>query len=184
MGSRRRVGNAHVDFGGQLQEAFEPAGGMIWPLPFVTVGQQQHQRRGLVPLGKAGDDKLVDDRLGRVDKVAILGFPEHQPLRALDIVAIFKANRGGFTQGAVVNFKGRFRLWNMMQWRVGFPRFGIKEDSMAMAKGATQHIFAGHADRRAFGQDRAKGERFGGGPVDAGFVRVIECGFGAATDAL
>ena len=42
---------------------------MIWPLSFVPVWQEEHQRWRLIPFGKTGDDKFIDDRLGKTDLI-------------------------------------------------------------------------------------------------------------------
>ena len=41
-------------------------------------GEQHDDTGGLTPLGLAGADELVDDRLGAVDEVAELTLPQHQ----------------------------------------------------------------------------------------------------------
>jgi hypothetical protein len=39
----RAVGDAHVEVGGELQEALDARARVIRPLPFVAVGQQEDQ---------------------------------------------------------------------------------------------------------------------------------------------
>ena len=56
---------AHVDVGGELQEPLGPRAGVIGPLPFVRVRQQQHERRPLPPLAARRHDELVDHRPAR-----------------------------------------------------------------------------------------------------------------------
>ena len=59
-----RVGDADVALRAQRQEALEAGGGVLRTGSLVAMGQQQGQARSLPPLGKAGDDELVDDDLG------------------------------------------------------------------------------------------------------------------------
>ena len=184
LGSRSRIGDAHVDLSRHLQKAFETTGRVIRALSLIAVGQEQHQRWRLIPLGKAGEDKLIDDRLGDVDKIAILGLPEYQPFRALNVIAIFKADSGGFAQGAVVNFKGGFGLGQVVQGCIGRAAFGIRENGMAMTKGATLDIFAGDTNGCALRQDGSKGQLLGNRPVNGGFVIRFQSSLSPATDAL
>ena len=66
--------------GAQLQEPFDPSGGMVGPLPFKAVRQQQHQARAVEPLVLAACDELVDDHLRDIGEVAELRFPHHEAL--------------------------------------------------------------------------------------------------------
>ena len=50
---RRAVGDAHVDVGGELEKSLRPRAGVIGPLPFVAVRQEQDERRLLAPLARA-----------------------------------------------------------------------------------------------------------------------------------
>ena len=67
---RGRRGYAHLDvvFGAELQEALEPGRGMLRPLAFVAVRQEQREPRQPPPFGFARTDELIDDHLGAVAK--------------------------------------------------------------------------------------------------------------------
>ena len=56
---RGHVTDLHVVLGAQLQEALRPGAGVLRPLAFVPVGQQQHHRGVLPPLRRVGSDELV-----------------------------------------------------------------------------------------------------------------------------
>ena len=75
----RAVGDPDVGVGGELQEPLGTGAGVIGPLPFVRVRQQQHQRRPQPPLSPRRHHELIDHRLGAVDEVAVLRFPDDQP---------------------------------------------------------------------------------------------------------
>ncbi len=81
---RRRGGHAdlHVHFGAQLQESLQARRGMLRPLPFLAVRQQQGQAAQAAPLGLAGADELVDHHLGAIDEVAELRLPRSPGTRA------------------------------------------------------------------------------------------------------
>ena len=115
---RRAVGDADVDVGGELQEPLGPRAGVIRALAFVRVRQQQHQRRALPPLAARRDEELVDHDLRAVDEVAVLRFPDHQPRRLLDVVAVLEAEHRVLGQRAVVDLERGARLRQRLQRHV------------------------------------------------------------------
>ena len=62
-------------FVAELEIAFHPARRMLRPLSIVTVRQRHDQSRPLKPLDLARSNKLVNDALTVVGKVAKLSFP-------------------------------------------------------------------------------------------------------------
>ena len=68
-----------VVLGGEREEALEAGAGVLGPLPFEAVRQQQHEAAQAAPLVLGAGDELVDDHLRRVDEVAELRFPQHEP---------------------------------------------------------------------------------------------------------
>ena len=72
---RRRHAHLHVVLGAELQEALEARRGMLRPLPFVAVRQEQREPADAAPLGLARADELVDDHLRAVREVAELALP-------------------------------------------------------------------------------------------------------------
>ncbi len=85
------------------------------PLPFVAVRQQQHERRLLAPLRARRQHELVEHHLRAVDEVAVLRFPDHEPLGRLDVVAVLEADGGVLAERAVVDLERRARLRQRLQ---------------------------------------------------------------------
>ena len=166
LGRRRRVGDADVALGGELQEALEPGRGVLRARALVAVRQQQRQPRGLAPLGQAGDDELVDDHLGAVDEVAELRLPQHERLRALLRVAVLEPEAGHLRQRAVVQLHRRQRPGQVLHRAVLLAGLGVVQDEVALAERAALGVLAGQADRDALGQQRRERERLGVGPDD------------------
>ena len=77
----------------------------VWsgPWPSWPCGSSSTTSDVLAPLGLAGGDVLVDDRLGAVDEVAELRLPQHQRVRVGDRVAVLEAERGELRQRRVVD---------------------------------------------------------------------------------
>src|SRR5581483_5988147 len=63
---------------GELQEALDARAGVLRPLAFVAVRQQQHQSGEQAPLVLARGDELVNDDLRAVGEVPELRLPQHQ----------------------------------------------------------------------------------------------------------
>src|SRR5947209_8335390 len=78
---------------------------MLRPLPFESMRQQHHETARAEPLGLAGGNKLVDDRLGSVREVAELGLPKDQRLRIGKRIAIFEPEHAEFRKRAVANLE-------------------------------------------------------------------------------
>ncbi len=150
----RAVGDADVDVRSQLQESLRPRARMIGPLTFEAVRQQQHKRRTEPPLPARGDDELVDHDLRAVDEVAVLRFPDHEPRRLLDVVAVLESDDGVLGEGAVVDLEGGARLRQRLQRHVDPPCDGVVEHRMAMAEGAALDVLAGEPDADAVAENR------------------------------
>ena len=184
LGRGGAVDDAHVQIGGQLQEAFDARARVIRALAFVAVRQQQHERRSHAPLGAARHQVLVENRLRAIDEVAVLRLPQHESLRLLEVVAELEANHGQLRQRAVVDLEGRLRLGQHLQGRVAGAGDRVVQHRVTVAERAALHVFAGEANGDALGQHRRHGEFFGGGPVDRAFVGRGEHGALALATAL
>ena len=171
----RAVGDAHVDVGGELQEALRPRAGVVRPLPFVRVRQQQHQRRPQPPLAARRDEELVDHHLRAVDEVAVLRFPDHQPRRLLDVVAVLEADRPrSRSAGCCGSRTPPAPAAATAAARARAPVFGVVEHGVAMAEGAALDVLAGQPDADAVGEDRGVGQLLGARPVDRALVLGVE----------
>src|ERR1039458_2609315 len=82
---------------------------MVGSLALVAVRQPQHDPGALAPLLLARADELVDDRLGAVDEIAELGFPEDQRVRPGDRVAVLESDRRVLRQQRVIHVELRCR---------------------------------------------------------------------------
>ena len=140
----------------------------------MAVRQQQHERRPEPPLAARRDDELVDHDLRAVDEVAVLRFPDHEPRRLLDVVAVLESDDGVLGERAVVDLEGGARLRQRLQRHVDPPCDGVVEHRMAMAEGAALDVLAGQPDADAVGEDRRVGQFLGARPVDRALVWRVE----------
>ncbi len=166
LGGGGAVGDADVIPGRELEEPLQPAAGVLRPLPLEAVRQEHHQRRMLPPLRAGGDEELVDEHLGAIDKVPELGFPEHQRVGRVDAVAVLEADRGGLREGAVVDRERGPGPRHVVERHMLRAGGGIVQHQVALAEGAALDILPGEADGGAVDQDGGEGEGFGVGPID------------------
>ena len=80
----------------------EARGRVFGALPFVAVRQQHHHTVHTLPLGFAGENKLVDDCAGAVGEVAELRFPQHQGVGIDERVTVFKTKHRVFGKRSVL----------------------------------------------------------------------------------
>ncbi len=92
----RRLANLHVVARAQLQIALDARAGVLRPLAFVAVRQQQNQPGKQVPLVFSGRDELIDDDLRAVGEVAELRLPRHQRLGIIAREAVLEAHHRSF----------------------------------------------------------------------------------------
>ena len=81
LGRRRGRDDLDIVFGRFEQEAFEAGARMLGAFAFEGVRQEQHDAAEAAPLVFGAGDELIDDHLGGVHEVAVLGFPERRGLR-------------------------------------------------------------------------------------------------------
>src|SRR5713226_4322879 len=87
----RWLADLYVVFGGELQVTFNASAGVLRALPFIAVRQQHDQTGKQSPFVFASNQKLVDDDLGAVGKVAELCFPQSETVRIVAAESVFKA---------------------------------------------------------------------------------------------
>ena len=87
---------------------------MIWSLALVPVGQQQHDRGVLLPLGATRGDELIDDHLRDVREVAVLSLTEHERVGCVYAVAVLEAERPRLGQRTVVDGEGGTSIREML----------------------------------------------------------------------
>src|SRR5207245_9327154 len=118
------------------------------------------------PRGRARYEERVDDHLGTVDEVPVLGLPEHQRLWRLDAVAVLKAQRGALGERAVVDVEGRSLIGQGSQRREGRTRFRVVKRQVTLAERAADGVMAGKQDRNDLGHQDGEGERLDVDQVD------------------
>ena len=174
---RRAVGDPQVLLRGELQEAFEPRARVLRAVAFVRVRQEQRQPRGLLPLGEAARDELVDHDLRPVREVAELRFPEHERLRGGRRVAVLEADAGVLREGRVVDLERRLGAVELLDRHVQLPRVGVVQDEMTMREGAALGVLTRQPHGDPVEDERAERERLGMPPVDPALVERDEAAF-------
>ena len=125
LGRRGAVGHLHIVAGAQHQEALDARAGVLRPLAFEAVRQQQHQAAGLAPFGFGAGDELVDHDLRAVGEIAELRFPQHQRQRIGHAVAELETQHGVFAQRTVEDLEARLVRRDVLQRRVLLAVFRI-----------------------------------------------------------
>ena len=67
------------------------------------MGQQQHDTARPLPFGLSGDNKLVDDHLGAVGKIAELRLPKTQHVRIIQGIPVIESEHGSFRKQTVID---------------------------------------------------------------------------------
>src|SRR5688572_9757661 len=96
LGRRGWNGDLDVVFCGELQEPLQPRARMFGAASLEAMRQEQHNSAQPAPLVFSACQELVDDHLGAIAEVAILGFPGNKALRTIQAVAILKPEHSGF----------------------------------------------------------------------------------------
>ena len=164
---RRAVHDADVVLRGELEKALETGARVLGAVALVAVREQQHEPGRLPPLRATGDDELVDDDLRAVHEVAELRLPEDERVGSGDRVAVLERERGILGERRVVDLEGRGRRGKVLERRERLSRPRVVEHRMTMREGAPLGVLPREADRDAFLEERAEGERLGVAPVDA-----------------
>ena len=110
------------------------------------MGQEQDHSREQAPLVFSGADELIDYRLGDVDEITKLRFPQHKRLGVVAAVAILKAEHAGFRQRGVVDFATGLIRRNMLEWHVFLLVFYVEQNRMALIESAATGVLAAEPD--------------------------------------
>mmetsp|Transcript_120545 Transcript_120545/g.312989 ORF Transcript_120545/g.312989 Transcript_120545/m.312989 type:complete len:289 (-) Transcript_120545:632-1498(-) len=154
---------------GHLQEALDPAGGVLGSLAFVTVGKQHCQTRLLQPLMLARRNELVNHDLGCICEVTKLRLPDHQGMRILVSVAQLEAKDGVLSKNGIASDERL--LWpqvQVVQETIGVAGLLVSNDAVPMRESPTLHILPCDAYMGALEQEGAVGQCLGGGPINCG----------------
>src|SRR5579864_1135697 len=99
----RRLRNLEIVLRRKLQKALNARARVLRTLAFVAVRQQQHEAGQQIPLGFAGHNKLIDDRLSYIGEVTELRLPKHERLRVVAAIAVLKAQNSSLGKRRVVD---------------------------------------------------------------------------------
>ena len=163
---RGGAGNLHVVLCAKLEIPLQPGRGMLRPLAFIAMRQQQHEAVHAQPFHFAGSDELVDHDLRAVGEVAELRFPQHQCLGLGRGIAVFKAQHRFFGQQRIHHFEFGLAVMDVVERDVACLGLLIDQGRMALAEGAARRILPRQADVIALVQQGAEGKRFRRGPVE------------------
>ena len=161
-----RVADLKIIFRAQLQVAFKAGTGMLGPLPFKPVREQQHQAVQTSPFGLSRSQVLVDDYLGIVGEITKLRFPDHQGMRTDTGIAVFEAENRLFRQHTVVNHKRCLILTQGLQRREALTGLGVHQHTVPLAEGAPTAVFAAQTHRCSFIQKGGEGQHLRTGPIN------------------
>ena len=148
VGCRGDIGDYQVVLGTHLQEAFHAGAGVLGTAAFIAVWQQQHDAVHVGPFLLGSHNVLVDNGLGTIGEVAVLGLPQHQVVGVGHGVTIFKAQYPKLTQQRVVDIERSLLGVNARQAVVGFVGHFVVNDGVAVGEGATLHVLRSAARHR------------------------------------
>src|SRR6188474_902724 len=110
---------------------------MLRPLPLVAVRQQANEARHAQPFALTRRDKLVENDLRAVGKVAELRFPQGQGTRLCGGIAIFEAEHGFFREARIEHLEARLWITEMVERRVAFLAILIEKHGMPLRESAS-----------------------------------------------
>src|SRR5699024_11019176 len=131
----------------QIEEALDARRRMVGALALVPVWKQQDDAGLLVPLGLAGRDVLVDDRLGTVDEVAELRLPHRQRLGASHGVAVLEAEGRVLREQRVVDVERCLVVREVRQRSPLAGGLAIDVRRESLVERAAARVLAGEAYR-------------------------------------
>src|SRR6478736_3475832 len=131
---------------------------MFWAFAFEGMRQEKHHAAESAPLVFGARDELVDDHLGRVDEVAVLGFPEDEAFGVVERVAVLETHRAGFAEGTVDDVDASLAFAEVVEDSVLVIIYDVVEDGMSLAERAAFGVLAGKAYGVTFDRERGEGE--------------------------
>ena len=161
-----RVDHLDIVLRAQRQEAIQICIRMLRPRAFVASRQQHYQPGHLLPFRLRGDDELIDDRLGHIDKITELGLPDHQVPWIGGAEAVFEAQDRQLRKHRVDENDGPLVFGEIGQGHVLIARVVIAQSGVAMREGSALRILAGEPHRCPLQHEAAQRQHFGAAPVD------------------
>src|SRR5579872_2052616 len=127
---------------------------MFGSLPFETVWKQQHNTAQAPPFVFGADDKLIDNHLGRIAKIAVLRLPRDETVRPVETVSVFETQHACLRERAVADFHLSLPLVEVLQRRESMTVEMIMQNGVPLTECAASRILPGqtHAmslDRQA-----------------------------------
>src|SRR5215207_6536468 len=166
---RRRVTHLKIVFSTQLQVSLQPRARVFWSLSLVTMRQQHHDSRRLLPLVFRSCDVLIDDRLRAVTKISKLRFPQNECALRNDRIPVLKPQHAFFRQRAVKHFKSRVGVCRRTKLRQRRPRFSglrVEENSVTLAERSATRILPTQTHPMSIEHERSKRHCFRKSPIE------------------
>ncbi len=139
--------------------------------------QQHHQTREPPPLVLTRGDKLVDDDLPRVGKVAELRLPDHQTVGDVERVTVLEPQHAVFGQRRVVNLERRLLRAEVLKRDMWFPGLDVEERRVPVNEGTAQRVLPAEPYPHPRRHERGVGEHLARCPVERTFaIRHLELG--------
>ena len=135
------------------------------PCPSWPCGSSSVRRARLPPLRLRAGQELVDDHLRAVREVAELRLPHHERAVLRHRVAELEAQHGGLREQRVVDLEADARRRDAGEGHVLLLRLRVVQHGVALREGAALRVLAREPHVDTLEQQRAPGERLGGGPV-------------------
>ena len=159
----------HVGVRRQLHESLDTRRTVFRPLAFVAVRQHQGDAVDPAPFHFAGSNELVNHHLCAIGEIAELRLPNHQGVRVVRRVSVFKAQHRFFGKNRVDDGERSLVVGRVLQRYVsaGVPFFTvlIVDHRMTVGERAASRIFARQAHRKTAGHQRSKRHVFAHAPV-------------------
>jgi hypothetical protein len=166
---RGRLANLDVVFGSKLEESLHPRTRVFRTLSLVAVREEQNQSGQEAPLVLPGRDKLVQNNLGAVGKIAELSLPADERLGVIAAVTVLEADRRGLGQRRVVNRETGLSVLESIERDVFFSGLHVEENRVAVVERTATAVLTDQPHRCPLPKERPDGQRLGGAPVNGTF---------------
>ena len=135
-------------------------------MPSKAVRQEEDQATQATPPIGGPCDKLIDDHLACVDKVAELSFPRDQRFGIVEAVAVVEPKHARFGERAVNDLDRPLILRQECERTVDVPVHDVVQHRVPLAERSALRVLTAESHPVAFGRQGRKGERFARGPIE------------------
>ena len=129
---------------------------MFGTLAFEAVRQEHHQAAQTPPFIFRAGQKLIDDHLSGIAKVAILRFPNGQGLGVIQTVAVLESEHCDLSKRTVEYLGRRLTGLELLKGHVGMAVLVIMQDGVAMTERAAACVLTYGAIDDKVGQLRGR----------------------------